>query len=181
MENPAEETVSDLQEKLKEQASEARDSFLTRIALTTALIAALAAVTGYLAGERADESLVAQIHAADSWSFYQAKSIKSSVLSAKIETLQGLSGKAPTQADLDKVSRYNKEMEEIQRMAEEQKNEATRTLTQRKILSNGVTLFQISIAIGAIAAITRKSPLWYGSLLFGAAGLIQLLREIFCS
>ena len=43
MENPAEETVRDLQEGLSERASEAREGLLTRIALTTALIAALAA------------------------------------------------------------------------------------------------------------------------------------------
>jgi len=61
MENPAEESVNDLEQELKERASEAKDGFLTRIALTTALIAALAAVTGYLAGERADESLVDQL------------------------------------------------------------------------------------------------------------------------
>jgi hypothetical protein len=45
-------------------------------------------------------------------------------------------------------------------------------------LANGVTLFQIVIAIRAISAITRKKILWGGSLLFGLAGLIQLLREL---
>ena len=144
MENPAEENVRDLQENLKERASEARDSFLTSIALTTALIAALAAVTGYLAGERADESLVDQIHAADSWSYYQAKSIKSSVLSAKIETLQSLRGTPPAKADLDKIAQYGSDMAEIQKNAEEQQSKATHRLDQRKILANGVTLFQIS-------------------------------------
>ena len=87
MEIPAEETVRDLQESLNEKATEVGDRLFTRIALTTALIAALAAATAYIAGERADEALMDQIHAADRWSFYQAKSIKSSVLSAKIETL----------------------------------------------------------------------------------------------
>ena len=181
MENPAEENVRDLQEGLEERASEARDSFLTRIALTTALIAALAAVTGYLAGERADESLVDQIHAADSWSYYQAKSIKSAVLSAKMETLQSLRGTPSTQADLDKIAQYESDMVKIQKNAEEQQAKSTHRLNQRKILANGVTLFQISIAIGAISAITRKKGLWYGSLVFGAAGLAQLLRELFLS
>jgi hypothetical protein len=179
MENPAEETVSDLQEEVKEKATEAKDSFLTRIALTTALIAAFAAVTGYLAAERADESLVDQIHAADSWSFYQAKSIKSAVLASKIETLQILKGTVPAKGDLDKIAEYEADMKQIQKLAEEQQAESTHRLKQRKILANGVTLFQISIAIGAISAITRKKPLWYGSLAFGAGGLIQLLRELF--
>jgi Pyruvate/2-oxoacid:ferredoxin oxidoreductase gamma subunit len=178
MENPAEESVKDLQNELKEKASEAKDSFLTRIALTTALIAALAAVTGYLAGERADESLVDQIHAADSWSHYQAKSIKSAILSAKTETLQVLKGEPPAKSDTETITRYDEEMKEIQKQAEEQQSKATERLEQRKILANGVTLFQIAIAIGAISAITRKQALWYGSLIFGAAGLVQLLHEL---
>ena len=181
MENPAEESVKDLQEELKDKASEVKDAFLTRIALTTALIAALAAVTGYLAGERADESLVDQIHAADHWSYYQAKSIKSAVLSAKMDTLQSLKGEAPSKTDTDKIARYDEEMKEIQKLAEEKQHNATQRLAQRKILANGVTLFQIAIAIGAISAITRKQKLWYASLIFGTAGLVQLLHELFFS
>jgi hypothetical protein len=181
VENPAEESVQDLQEKLNDKAAEEKDGFLTRIALTTALIAALAAVTGYLAGERADESLVDQIHSSDSWSYYQAKSIKSALLSAKMETLQSLKGVPPAKADLDKIAEYQTDMKEINATAEEQHKTAEHRLEQRKILANGVTLFQIAIAIGAISAITRKQKLWYGSLFFGAAGLVQLLRELFFS
>ena len=181
MENPAEETVRDLQEGLSERASEAREGLLTRIALTTALIAALAAVTGYLAGERADEALVDQIHASDQWSYYQAKSIKGAVLSAKIETLCALNGTTSSQADIDKVARYEKEMAEIKVSAEEKQKASSHRLAERMTLANGVTLFQIAIAIGAISAITRKKGLWVVSLVFGAAGLVQLLRELFFS
>ena len=117
MENPAEESVRDLQESLNERASEAREALLTRIALTTALIAALAAVTGYLAGEKADEALVDQIQASDHGSYYQAKGIKSAVLGAKMETLQSLGGKTPAQSDLDKLARYEKEMVQIKELA----------------------------------------------------------------
>jgi ParB-like chromosome segregation protein Spo0J len=181
MENPAEESVNDLEQELKERASEAKDGFLTRIALTTALIAALAAVTGYLAGERADESLVDQIHSSDSWSYYQAKSIKSAMLSAKMETLQSLKDMPPAKADTDKIAEYQADMKEIKKTAEEQQAKAEHRLNQRKILANGVTLFQIAISIGAISAITRKQKLWYVSLIFGAAGLVQLLHELFFS
>jgi len=178
MENPAEESVRGLQESLNERASEAREALLTRIALTTALIAALAAVTGYLAGEKADEALVDQIQASDHWSFYQAKSIKSAVLGAKTEMLQSIGGKTPSQSDLDKLARYEKEMAEIKELAEEKQKDSTNRLSQRMMLAYGVTLFQIAIAIGAISAITRKKILWGGSLLFGLAGLIQLLRGL---
>ena len=181
MENPADENVLDLQEELKDKATEESDKFITRIALTTALIAALAAVTGYLAGERGDEAMVDQIHASDQWAYYQAKSIKSSVLSVKVETLQVLTGKPPIAADLEKVARYEGEMKGIKESAQEKQNASNHRLDQRKILANGVTLFQISIAIAAISAITRKRPLWYMSIFFGLGGIIQLLREVFFS
>jgi len=181
MENPADENVLDLQEELKDKATEESDKFITRIALTTALIAALAAVTGYLAGERGDEAMVDQIHASDQWAYYQGKSIKSSVLSAKIETLQVLAGKSPSDSDAEKIQRYENEMKEIKEVAEEKQVNSKHRLEQRKILANGVTLFQISIAIAAISAITRKRPLWYGSIFFGLGGIVQLLHEIFFS
>jgi len=178
MENPAEETVRDLQEGLNEKATEVGDSLLTKIALTTALIAAFAAVTGYLAGERADEALVDQIHAADHWSYYQAKSIKSAVLSAKMDLLREQSGKPASKTDEMNLARYDREMEEIKVMAEEKQKASSHRLEQRMILANGVTLFQIAIAIGAISAITRKKMLWGVSLIFGLGGLVQLLHEI---
>jgi Domain of unknown function (DUF4337) len=181
MENPADETIQDLHHEIQHHAHEPGGSNLMRVALTTALIAAFAAVTGYLAGERADEALVEQIHSADHWSYYQAKSIKSAVLSAKMETLQGLSGKPPTPEDTAKLARYEEEMKEIRHLAEEKQAEASHRLAQRTLLATGVTLFQISIAIGAISAVTRKGFLWYGSLVFGAGGLIILLKEVFYS
>jgi hypothetical protein len=181
MENPADETIHDLHHEVQHHAHEHGGAHLTRIALTTALIAAFAAVTGYLAGERADEALIEQIHAADHWSYYQAKSIKSTVLSGKIETLQGLTGKPPSASDADKLKRYDEEMKEIRHQAEEKQTEASHRLAQRTLLATGVTLFQISIAIGAISAVTRKKFLWYGSLVFGAGGLTILLKEVFFS
>lgn len=184
MENPADETVSELQEELDDKATDARnDRFITRIALTTALIAAFAAVSGYLAGERADESLVDQIQASDQWSYYQAKSIKHAVLASKAEILQAMNpaAKEVSATDKEKLTQYDQELVEIKEKAEEKQHNSEHRLSQRKILANGVTFFQIAIAIGAIAAITRKRPLWYASLLFGAVGLVQLLHELFYS
>jgi len=181
MENPVQETVSDLHKEVQERASEEGGTLLTRIALTTALIAALAAVTGYLAGERADEALIDQIHSSDQWAYYQSKSIKSSVLSAKVETIQAMGGKQSSEADQKKLARYDEEMQEIRKEAEEKQKASTHRIMERKILANGVTLFQIAIAIGAIAAITRKKELWYGSMGLGAAGLAQLIHEMLFS
>jgi len=98
-----------------------------------------------------------------------------------METVQGLTGKPPSDEDTVKLVRYEEEMKEIRHQAEEKQTEASHRLAQRTLLATGVTLFQISIAIGAISAVTRKGSLWYGSLVFGAGGLIILLKEVFLS
>jgi hypothetical protein len=48
----------------------------------------------------------------------------------------------------------------------------------QKLLAKCVTLFQIAIAIGAIAVLTRKRPFWYVSLLFGTGGVVLLVMGL---
>jgi hypothetical protein len=43
------------------------------VALSTAILALLAAIASLLAGEYANEAMMDQIEAADQWSYYQAK------------------------------------------------------------------------------------------------------------
>jgi hypothetical protein len=52
--------------------------------LSTAILAVLAAITGLLSGMHANEAMMDQIEASDQWNYYQAKSIKASVLDAKM-------------------------------------------------------------------------------------------------
>jgi hypothetical protein len=41
-----------------------------------------------------------------------------------------------------------------------------------------VALFQVSIALGAVAALTRLKLVWLGSLALGAGGLISLVMAL---
>lgn len=69
-----------LSEKINEQAEKEKDwSFY--IAISTALIAVLAAISSLLAGHHSNEALIEQIKASDQWAFYQAKGIKADVAS----------------------------------------------------------------------------------------------------
>lgn len=177
MESPTSESVGDLHRGMGEQAGEGSDHLPGRIALTAAVIAAVAAFTGYLAGQRADEALVDQIRAADYWSQYQTKSIKSAVLTARIDTVAAVTGKGPSEADAEKLAQYEVEMREIGGKAGEKQEASARRLAQRMLLATGVVLFQAAIAIAAVSALTRRKKLWYVSMVFGAAGLLILLKE----
>jgi hypothetical protein len=111
-----------------------------------------------------------QIEAADRWSYYQAKSIKTAVLDAKIAFIG-----APDESDQSKRARYEKEQEEIKSEAEGKQAAAKSYFYKHEVFARAVTMFQIAIAIAAISALTRKRRFWIVSLIFGAAGCVFLV------
>src|ERR1700749_4730693 len=92
--------IEDYSESIHEQSNEhahhaahegnPKDKWIVYVALTTAVFAVLAAITGLLAGEHADEAMLAQMKSSDNWAHYQAKGIKADVLSASNTVLISL-------------------------------------------------------------------------------------------
>src|ERR1700755_583286 len=80
IENFAENIHEQSNEHAHHMLAEGKEKWVLYVALTTAVIAVLAAITGLLAGDHADEAMLSQIHSSDQWAFYQAKGIKSDVL-----------------------------------------------------------------------------------------------------
>jgi len=165
----AEVPLENLHEEIHHHAEHSGEKWISGVALSTAILAVLAAITGLLSGMHANEAMMSQIESSDQWSYYQAKSIKASVLDAKI----GLAS-SPNEADAQKRDRYEKEQEEIKAEAEHKTVEAKSHFHQHEVLARGVTMFQIAIAIAAISALTKKRRFWLASLLFGIAGCIFL-------
>ena len=146
-----------LQETIKERVEEAMEkkdkNGTMAIAISTALMAVFAAIASLLAGHHADEALIEQIRASDQWAFYQAKGIKDEIINLS--------------NDPDKISRsarYKSDQAEIQEKAKESEKSSHEHLQHHMTLARAVTLFQISIAISAIAILTRKRFLWLVSL-----------------
>src|SRR5579862_5344175 len=162
--------IDEVREHLDHHAHEEKSPFVSSVALSTAIIAAFAAVASLLAGDHANEAMVSQIESADQWAYYQAKGIKASVLSTKIALLESQDKKVNPK-DEEKLAEYGKEQEEIKKEAAAKQKEATNHLTRHKLLAAGVTLLQISIAVGAISALTKRKAFWIVSLCFGGIGL----------
>src|SRR5881397_3525502 len=158
-----------LHEHVKETAEHSGATWISWVALSTALLAVLAAIAGLLSGKHVNEAMMNQIEASDQWSYYQAKSIKAAVLDAKIS----LAG-TPNESDASKRDRYEKEQEEIKSEAEHKQAEAKSNFHQHEVFARSVTMFQIAIAISAISALTKKPSFWMFSLLFGIAGCVFL-------
>jgi len=154
-----------LHEHVKETAEHSGAAWISWVALSTALLAVLAAIAGLLSGKHVNEAMMNQIEASDQWNYYQAKSIKASVLDAKMS----LAG-THDESDQSKRDRYEKEQEEIKAKAEDKEATAKTNFHKHEVFARGVTMFQIAIAIAAISALTKKRKFWIVSLLFGIVG-----------
>jgi hypothetical protein len=158
-------------------------ALLRNIALTTAVLAALGAVASLRAGGTVNEALVLkteagrlQAEASDQWAYYQAKGIKANVEETSRAVWQA-AGKTPP-ADLDRtVQRYVAEQKDAEKAAREKEHErdeksreADALLEQHHRFANSVAFIQVSIALGAVAALTRNRLMWFASMSLGIIG-----------
>ena len=166
----AEVPLEHVQEHVHETAKHSRETWMSWVALSTAILAVLAAIASLLSGEHANEAMINQIEASDQWSYYQAKSIKAAVLDAKT-VFTG----ASSESDQSKRDRYAHEQEEIKSEAQHKQAAAKSYFHKHEVFARGVTMFQIAIAIAAISALTKKRAFWLVSLVFGAVGCAFLV------
>ena len=178
-----------LREEIDEELEREGGRFLRRVAITTALIAALAAGAALEAGGTANEALVLkteatrlQAQASDQWAFYQAKGIKLAIQRADAEAWRA-NGRTPPEKFEQEAQRYSSEQADLQRRAtaleqrrDRDSEQADQLLERHHHFADAVALFQVAIALSAIAALTRVRPVWIGSLLVGLAGLVFMVR-----
>jgi multidrug efflux pump subunit AcrA (membrane-fusion protein) len=166
----AEIPLEHLHEEIQHHAEHGGASWISGVALSTAILAVLAAIAGLLSGMHANEAMMSQIQASDQWGYYQAKSIKAAILEAKTTLASEQTAK-----DKEKATQYQEEQAEIKQEAEQKQGEAKGNFHRHEIFARSVTMFQIAIAIAAISALTRKRRYWFVSMLFGAAGVVFLV------
>lgn len=169
MEGP-EVPLEHLHEEVHHHAKHGGVPWISWVALSTAILAVLAAISGLLAGMHANEAMMSQIQASDQWGYYQAKSIKAAILEAKTTLASEATAK-----DKEKAAQYQEEQAEIKREAEHKEAEAKASFHKHEVFARSVTMFQIAIAIAAISALTKRRRFWLVSLGFGAAGAVFIV------
>ena len=191
MPEEAEVETEKLHEAIHEELEKEGGSFLKRIALTTAVLAALAAIASLKAGATVNEALVLkteatrlQAQASDQWAYYQAKGIKGAVEKAA-QAAWLAAGKPLPEGSEARVKKYEAEQKEIEEKAreaekerDEKSKEADELLHRHHGFAGAVALFQVSIALGAVAALTRIKPVWYASMLVGLIGIVFFGRVL---
>jgi type II secretory pathway pseudopilin PulG len=172
-----------LRETIDEEIEKEGSTLLRTVALTTAILAALAAIASLKAGGTVNEALALktestrlQAEASDQWAYYQAKGLKATVTEVSRNTWIALDKTPPD--DLAKneeryVEDQKRSMEkakEFEKQRDEKSTEADHLMHRHHFFAQSVAWLQVSIALGAVAALTRKQVVWAGSLVLGLAG-----------
>lgn len=155
---------------------------IAQIAVITAIIATVGAIFSYMggatqanAGLYKNNAAIKKTEAANQWNFFQAKSTKQSLA----EVSRDLSPEAVREKYQAKIDRYEKEKNEIKLAAEKLENESAvwdkssdEQMHQHHRWAQATTVLQVSIALAAIALLTRKKWLEYGMFALAGVGLV---------
>jgi hypothetical protein len=161
-----------------EQAHGAK-GMVNQIAMFTAVIATVGAIFAYMGGAtQADAGLaknnaaIKKTEASNQWNYFQAKSTKQSLA----EISRDLAPPDKQSFYQAKIDRYEKEKKDIQVQAEKIEAESKAWDKQSDAQmhvhhrwAQATTALQVSIALAAIALLTRKKWLEYG--MFGMAAI----------
>ena len=156
-----------------------KDGFAGSIAVATAILATVGALFSYMggatqanAGLYKNNAAIKKTEASNQWNYYQAKSGKQNLAELAIVLLPEDRKPQYTQ----EVERYKKEKAEIKIAAEKLEADATRWDKQsddqihlHHRWAQATTALQVSIALAAMALLTRRKWLEYG--MFGVAGV----------
>jgi hypothetical protein len=178
-------------EHIAQKEKEKRERWTKYVSLTMVIIAVLAAVATLKGGgfstrtlKEMNEATFNQTQASDQWSYFEAKSIKQNLYEIELEHASAASvPDAAAVAKLKaKVDKYEKDKADITALAknyEAARDDARKTATSAaehsKQMGLAITLFQISIALGAMCLIVKKKPLWIASSLLGVFAAAQMI------
>jgi len=170
IEVPLEKVHEDIHHAAHQAGDPDSKSFMNRAALLSAFLAVLAAVSALFAGHFANDAMIEQIQSSDHWSFYQAKGIKMAIAELHQES-------APSEKTAEKIQRYKEEQSEIKREADKKAAESKEHLHKHESLAASVTLFQIAIALTAIAVLTRKKSFLVLAAGIGAVSFLWMIKS----
>ena len=163
-----------------------KDKFSGTIAVITAILATVGALFSYMGGATQanaglfkNNAAIKKTEASNQWNYYQSKSSKQNMA----EPALALVAEDKRPGYKDEVERYKKEKAEIKLAAE--KLEADSTTWDKRSddemhlhhrWAQATTALQISIALAAMALLTRRKWLEYG--MFGVASLGLVLGAL---
>lgn len=183
--------VEEIREEVREELANQgkREQWINYLALTAVILAVCATLSSFKEGNNSVDSVLSQTQAANQWSYYQAKSIKSYLYEMQIQELgfelEALSESAPLSVREkiektrrfydDTLKRYDQEKKEI--MAKARDFERQRDQATRRAASYGmaVIFLQMGILLCSLSALMKKKILWLLGSLVGVVGIVYFV------
>ena len=187
--------VQELQEHAEHGAHE---SMLRPVAFTMSLLAVLVAVTTVLGHRTHTEAIIAQTRAAveqnraaDMWSFYQAKKIRSNdtELTGNLLKVLAIVDK-PAAAKLEKSyadhqKKWDEDLKDEEKQAREKEDQVKdyeKEVGAAELRANrfdlAEALLEIGLVITSVTLLTHKRTYWFLGLAFSAGGIISALSVL---
>ena len=168
--------------------NEKKEKWMGYLALSTAIMAVLAALTTLYMGKFSSRAIMSQGQESDQWAYYQAKSIKQHTfeMSRKSLELQFRSQKglpADVAQDFEKtlakysdeIKRYDAEKKEIKDKAEGIAKTKHKAQDMGGNFAYALIFLQIAIMLSSLASLTKRHYLWYIALVCNIGWLFFFL------
>lgn len=158
--------------------AEQKEKWQGWLALSTAIMAVLAALTTLYMGKYSSRAIMAQGQESDQWAYYQAKSIKGHTFEVNKQTLELqylLQKDIPPAAAAEYRKTVEKYGEEIKRYEVEKKEIKAKAESIAKVklkaqemggnFAYALIFLQIALMLSSIASLTKRHYLWYIALI----------------
>ena len=154
-----------------------------QLAVITAILATVGALFSYMggatqaaAGLYKNDAAIKKTEASNQWNYYQAKSSKQNLAELAVVLVTSDEKRAKY---VEEVDRYKKEKNEIKEKAEALEKESAEfdhmSAEQMHLhhrWAQATTALQISIAVAAIALLTKKRWMEFATLAIGGIGIV---------
>ena len=158
--------------------AEQKEKWQGWLALSTAIMAVLAALTTLYMGKFSSRAIISQGQESDQWAYYQAKSIKGHTFEVNLKTLElqyltqkGMSPQAAAEYRKtmkkysDELKRYDGEKKEIKDKAEAIAKVKLKAQDMGGNFAYALIFLQIALMLSSIASLTKRHYLWYIALI----------------
>lgn len=159
------------------ETKEEKERWQNWLALSTAIMAVLAAITTLYMGKFSSRAIMAQGLESDQWAYYQSKSIKGhtydisrQALELQYRSQKGLKSEVAVEYEktlkhyADEMKRYDVEKKEIKGKAEEIAKGKHKAQEMGGNFAYALIFLQIAIMLSSISSLTKKKYLWYIAL-----------------
>ena len=164
-----------------EHAAHGGDDFSSRIAVTTAILATVGALFGYMGGATQSDAAmfknnaaIKKTEASNQWNYYQAKSGKQNLaeLAMVLPGVEVAKYKAEVERYKGEKAEIKLEAEKLEAASAEWDKRSGDRMHEHHRWAQSTTAIQISIALAAIALLTRKVWMQRASYGVGAIGVV---------